>query len=272
MYHNSQDVSCDQQGVCAHFVPGLDDGDIYCHVGKKWVNSLEHKCEGGGTFRNFVRLRDLPELLAHMGWSGDKVAKGMRTFQEEERHVAAPADDEASSSSSSSVTPPKKREWAPAAPPPTIDLVAEPKKSESDGDEVYLKRGKTARKALEKLQPPEWAKELIGVVHDAVKERAIERYMMTTAYEQACKEAVATRVAFLEPEMKKRMRPEVEKALRKELGPEVRQKLEREQKEAMMQPFKLVHTEHAQSNDALLDSVFSVSNASFASASFGQPK
>jgi hypothetical protein len=151
--------------------------------------------------------------------------------------------------------------------------VAEPKKSESDGGEVYLKRGKTARKALEKLQPPEWATELIGVVHDAVKERAIERYMMTSAYEQACKEAVATRVAFLEPEMKKRMRPEVEKALRKELVPEVRQKLEREQKEAMMQPFKLMNTaKHVQSNDALLDSVFSVSNASFASASSGQPK
>jgi hypothetical protein len=159
------------------------------------------KIEKGGVYRNFIKIEELPTLLAEEGWSQERIERGLNFFNQ-----TAPA-------------PMKKRGM-------------------DDDEDVYLKKGPTKRKEIEETIP-NWAQGFMEECRKTVGDQAVERFMETDDYVERCKEAITDKMRELEKDLRKQLVVEVKKELKEEYKIQARQEFEKEQREKSMEPFKL---------------------------------
>ncbi len=187
---------------------------------EKWADNIVKQVEGGGTYRNFVKIDSLPVLLSKEGWDDVKIEKGLKCFEEK-----APA-------------PIRKRDIS----------------GEEDDHEPYLKKGMTKRKELEETIP-KWAKDFMDECRKTVGDQAVDRFIQSEDYEVRCKEAVSAKMAELERDLRNTLLPVVMKELKDEYQIQARHEYEREQRERAMEPFKLKFNREL--NDTLKTYAFS---------------
>lgn len=169
-----------------------------------WASFIVSEVPGSGSYRNFVKLEQLPALM-HMLKDPKWSEEGVICDCVEQLQI----------------------------PPLHKQLL------ESEEEEEVLPVRKSSRKRGREEEAPEWAENFLEQVRDMIGTQAIQAYMLTDDFQEKCREAIQKRVQQLELELIKKMRPDVEKMLISQLTPDVERKIRDDYQQRALQRFQL---------------------------------